>query len=284
MNRFPPHLIFELTAKCNYRCPFCYCVWHEFPELAKPERDTQFWKNLLDSCAENGVGDLLFTGGEAMLRPDLSELLTYARKILPEAELGLFTNGSRLTEEFLRFCRRKRIRLSTSLQGLKSYGEMTGTKRSYRRTLEWIARAAELKWKMSVSLTATQANRHEFADMFCAVAVSGALNIQMGAMMPEGRGRGHLELTLSRPEWEELKAEIRALPDCGVPYAFCDEMICECRTQPAAIRRRFEQPPPSECPAGKSFAAVGPNGKIRKCLHDPAETELSSRRCRASAG
>ena len=75
MNRFPPHLIFELTAKCNYRCPFCYCVWHEFPELAKPERDTQFWKNLLDSCAENGVGDLLFTGGEAMLRPDLSELL-----------------------------------------------------------------------------------------------------------------------------------------------------------------------------------------------------------------
>ena len=144
MKHLPSHLIFELTAKCHYRCPFCYCVWHEFPDRAKPERNTQFWKSLLDVCAEKQVDDILFTGGEAMLRPDLSELLIYARKILPEAELGLFTNGSRLTEEFLRFCKRKKIRLSTSLQGLKSYGEMTGTKRSYRRTLEWIARAAEV--------------------------------------------------------------------------------------------------------------------------------------------
>ena len=277
MNRLPSHLIFELTAKCNYRCPFCYCVWHEFPDHAKPERDTPFWKNLLNLCVENGVDDILFTGGEAMLRPDLSELLTYARKVLPEAELSLFTNGSRLTEDFLHFCKRKKVRLSTSLQGLRSYGEMTGTKRRYRRTLEWIARASELNWKMSVSLTATQANRREFVDMFCAVALSGALNIQMGAMMPEGRGREHLELTLSRPEWKKLKAEIRALPDAGVPYAFCDEMICECRTQPAAIRRKFKQPALSKCPAGKSFAVVGPNGKFRKCLHDPAETDFTSR-------
>ena len=29
----------ELTAKCNFRCPYCYCVWHERPELAKPELD-----------------------------------------------------------------------------------------------------------------------------------------------------------------------------------------------------------------------------------------------------
>ena len=274
MKSLPSHLIFELTAKCNYRCPFCYCVWHEFPDRAKPERDTQFWKSMLDDCAEQSVNNILFTGGEAMLRPDLSELLTYARKILPAAELSLFTNGSRLTEDFLRFCKRKKIRLSTSLQGLRSYGEMTGTKRRYCRTLEWIARAAELKWKMSVSLTATQANRKEFADMFCAVALSGALNIQMGAMMPEGRGRDHLDLTLSRPEWEELKTEIRALPDSGVPYAFCDEMICECRKQPEEIFRKFRSPVHSECPAGKDFGVIGPNGKFRKCLHDPSESEL----------
>ena len=177
MKRLPRHLIFELTSKCNYRCPFCYCVWHEFPKLAKPERDTQFWKSMLEVCVEKQVNDILFTGGEAMLRPDLSELLAYARKILPDVELSLFTNGSRLTEDFLCFSKRKKIRLSISLQGLRSYGEMTGTKRLYRRTLEWIARAAELKWKMSVSLTATQANRKEFADMFCAVAVSGALTL-----------------------------------------------------------------------------------------------------------
>ena len=79
-DQLPKHLIFELTAKCNYRCPFCYCVWHEFPELAEPERDTAFWLSVLDRCAEHGIDDIQFTGGEALLRPDLRKILTYARK------------------------------------------------------------------------------------------------------------------------------------------------------------------------------------------------------------
>ena len=37
----------ELTAKCNFRCPYCYCVWHEYPALAKPELDLDQWKAVL---------------------------------------------------------------------------------------------------------------------------------------------------------------------------------------------------------------------------------------------
>lgn len=35
----------ELTAKCNFRCPYCYCVWHEYPALAKPLLDMWEEKN-----------------------------------------------------------------------------------------------------------------------------------------------------------------------------------------------------------------------------------------------
>ena len=276
-DRLPKHLIFELTAKCNYRCPFCYCVWHEFPELAEPERDTAFWLSLLDRCAEYGINDILFTGGEALLRPDLRELLTYARKRQPNALFGLFTNTSLLTEEFLRFCRRKKICLSTSLQGLSTHGAMTGTRRRCFRTLEWIARASELGWPMSVSLTATRANRSEFLDMYCAAALSGAKSIQLGTMMPEGRGRKNLELALTRNEWEELKSEIRSLPSHGVSYAFCDEQICECRLQPEELLRKFRSPKHFCCKAGIDFGVIGPNGKFRKCLHtvDAIEIDLT---------
>ena len=61
--RYPHHLTQELTAKCNFRCPYCYCVWHEYPELAKPELDLDQWKAVLDKCAADGVDDILFTGG-----------------------------------------------------------------------------------------------------------------------------------------------------------------------------------------------------------------------------
>ena len=40
----------ELTAKCNFRCPYCYCVWHEYPALAKPELDTDGWNGLYRTC------------------------------------------------------------------------------------------------------------------------------------------------------------------------------------------------------------------------------------------
>ena len=263
----PKRLCFELTSKCNYRCPFCYCVWHEFPELAKPERDTVFWLSVLDCCAENEVNDILFTGGEVLLRTDLCKLLSYARKRLPVASLGLFTNTALMSEEFLYFCRRKKIRLSTSLQGLSTHGAMTGTRRRCFRTLEWIARASELHWSMSVGLTATRVNRREFADMYCAAALANAKDIQMGTMMLGGRGRTNPDLALTQTEWEELKSEIRSLPDYGVAYVFCDEQICECRPQPEDFQRNFSFPMKRVCKAGIDFGVIGPNGKIRKCLH-----------------
>ena len=43
-----------------------------------------------------------------------------------------------------------------------------------------------------------------------AAALSGASRIQMGAMMAEGRGREHLDLMLTREEWE-----IFAFSRCG---------------------------------------------------------------------
>ena len=53
--RYPRKMTVELTAKCNFRCPYCYCVWHEFPQLAGPELDTDGWKGVLDRFAADGV-------------------------------------------------------------------------------------------------------------------------------------------------------------------------------------------------------------------------------------
>lgn len=274
MNKYPRHLMLELTAKCNFHCPYCYCVWHEFPTLASPELDTDGWRRVMDECAADGVKEILFTGGEALLRKDLFAILDYAQRTVPKAKLSLFTNASRLTESLIRAFKRRRVELATSLQGLRSYGAMTGTRRKYNRLLAVLSLAAELKWPMSVSMTITKANLGEATDMFVAAALSGASRIQMGAMMAEGRGREHLDLMLTRQEWEGVKASVRGLPDAHVPYSFCEEFICECRDQPQSFREKWSEPNHRPCPAGKAFGVVGPNGRFRACLH---AVEVNSR-------
>ena len=271
MIRYPRHLTLELTAKCNFRCPYCYCVWHEFPALGRPELDVDGWLRILDKCAADGVKDILFTGGEALLRKDLFEIVDTARARLPDATFSLFTNASRLTAPLIDSFKERRVSLATSLQGLRTYGEMTGTRRKFNRLLSVLTTASEHEWPMAVSMTITKANCDEAADMFVAAALSGASRIQMGAMMAEGRGREHLDLMLTREEWERVKASIRELPDAHVPYSFCDEFICACRTQPEDFLRKWSDPHHKPCPAGRDFGVVGPNGKFRACLHTVEE-------------
>ena len=266
----------ELTAKCNFRCPYCYCVWHEYPALAKPELDAAGWKTILDKCAADGVDDILFTGGEALLRRDLFKILSYARRVLPKAKFSLFTNASRLDETLIKKFKRRKIHLATSLQGLLTYSAMTGTRRSYKRLLAVVARASELKWPIAVSMTITKANLVEAADMFVAAALSGASTIQVGPVILGGRAAANQGLMISRDEWEEVKRRIRSLPDAHVPYTFCDEFICSCRADtPKPLLDKWEEKGRKPCPAGKSFGVIGPNGLYRTCLHSlPTRTAL----------
>ncbi len=267
MPPLPKHVSLEVTRHCNYHCPYCYCVWHEFPELARRDLPTKTWLRIIDQLIAEGVDDLLFTGGEVLLRRDWELLLRHTRKIAPDCRISLFTNSSRLTDERLKLFRKLRVNLSTSLQGLKTYAEMTGTRRTCFSVLEKIARAKELKCPMSVSMTITRRNMVEAADMFCAAAIAGASSIQIGAMMLEGQGRTRLDLALTHAEWEKVKQTIRELPDCRVSYAFCDEILCACREQPSDLWNQYGLPDASPCPAGRDFAVIGPSGQLRSCLH-----------------
>lgn len=271
--RLPRRVLLELTPECNFRCPFCYCVWHEFPELAAKVLDTAGWQKTIDEIARSGGREFTFTGGEPLLRKDLFEIIDRARKALPDGRFSVFTNGSRMTEELIREFKRRKVHLATSLQGLRTYGAMTGTRRTFRRQLALIAKAAELKWPFAVSVVATSSNIGELSDIVSAAALSGASNIQVGAVMAEGRCKKHLGLMLTRAQWKAAKAELGRLP--GIRISFADEFICTCRRQPEGILSRFSPGETKACTAGRSFCAIGPDGTYRKCLHTVDRETLS---------
>jgi len=89
----PYRMDLALTYRCNNDCSHCY---NELPRR-RSELKTDEWKRILDLLWEKGVPHIVFTGGEATLRPDLAELIAHAQK---NGQItGLNTNGRRLKDE-----------------------------------------------------------------------------------------------------------------------------------------------------------------------------------------
>lgn len=77
--------------KCNSKCRFCYY----FPYINAENPDTKEIKRLLKYAAERGIKDIDFSGGEPTLRPDLPDLVLYAKR-LGFRKICIITNGIKM--------------------------------------------------------------------------------------------------------------------------------------------------------------------------------------------
>lgn len=92
----------ELIAPYRLDCAVTYRVIAEKTEGIAPvervkrELTSDEWKTILERAWHAGIPQVIFTGGEPTLRPDLPELVEYAEKL--GQVTGLLTNGLRLSE------------------------------------------------------------------------------------------------------------------------------------------------------------------------------------------
>lgn len=89
----PDMIQIMLTSRCNIKCKICE-VWKQ---RFASELTTAELKCLLDQAIDMGVRTVYFTGGEALLRPDILELVDYAAR--PGVITTVNTNGSLITKE-----------------------------------------------------------------------------------------------------------------------------------------------------------------------------------------
>jgi MoaA/NifB/PqqE/SkfB family radical SAM enzyme len=72
----PHHAQWLITRKCNYRCRGCN-VW---TEQDNKELSVAEIKRGLDILKKVGIVEVVFSGGDPLLRPDMGEILEYASK------------------------------------------------------------------------------------------------------------------------------------------------------------------------------------------------------------
>jgi MoaA/NifB/PqqE/SkfB family radical SAM enzyme len=89
--KVPFNVHFDLTYRCHQRCVHCYIPEGWRRGQGPAEGDIGQIKSILDQLAAAGTFFLHFSGGEVFLRPDLMDLVYYARRL--NFAVSLMTSG-----------------------------------------------------------------------------------------------------------------------------------------------------------------------------------------------
>lgn len=78
----PQSAVLELTYRCNHHCLFCSCPW-DAPGSTYPkqkELGLNEWMEVVDRLYAEGVNTFSISGGEALMKAEMPELLEYIHK------------------------------------------------------------------------------------------------------------------------------------------------------------------------------------------------------------
>ncbi len=123
------YLRISITDKCNLRCR--YCMPAEGVKLLSHDeilRNEEFIK-LIKIFGEMGVKKIRFTGGEPLVRKGFTGIIKGARKLFPEIELCLTTNGILLGDyiDELIGLKIKKLNISLDTISAERYEKITGS-------------------------------------------------------------------------------------------------------------------------------------------------------------
>jgi cyclic pyranopterin phosphate synthase len=100
LNRPLGTLRISVTDRCNLRCQYCLPAELFGPDFAfLPKSEILSYEEITRLCSvfvDLGVRRIRITGGEPLLRRDLPVLISQLRRLHPELDLSLTTNGGRL--------------------------------------------------------------------------------------------------------------------------------------------------------------------------------------------
>ncbi|HEC94361.1 MAG TPA: radical SAM protein [Thermoplasmatales archaeon] len=198
----PFQVVWDVTYACNLKCKHCYATagkkWED-------ELTTEQAKYAIDVFDRAGVTILAFSGGEPLVRPDISELTRYA------ADKGMYvaiaTNGTLITKEKAKEMKKAGVQfLQISLDGsnAKTHDSFRGIRGAFDKTVEGIKNSVAEGFFVEVSTTVTKYNYREIPDIIRFSEQLGADWFMAFNFIPTGRGEEITEVDLSPDEREEM--------------------------------------------------------------------------------
>ena len=178
----PPRIDLALTYRCNNNCYFCYTGG---PQKVA-EMDTSSWKQAIDTLWDNGIPQVVFTGGEPTLREDLVQLIDHAKEFVT----GLITNGRKLTilAQDLKRVDLDYIQVSLESSDAQIHDHMVGVPVAWQETTAGIKAAMTAGLEVITNTTLTKDNIEAFADTIIFGSQLGLKTMACNTLLCSGRG------------------------------------------------------------------------------------------------
>jgi radical SAM protein with 4Fe4S-binding SPASM domain len=251
----PPRIDLALTYRCNNNCYYCYTGG---PQKVS-EFDTIGWKRTIDILWDNGIPQVVFTGGEPTLREDLVELIDHAKEFVT----GLITNGRKLpglAQDLIRVDL-DYIQVSLESSDAQIHDHMVGVDGAWQETTAGIKAAMSAGLEVITNTTLTKDNIEAFADTITFGGQFGLKTMACNTLLCSGRG------TCSRQSEgvpvEQLKvALVKARESADKAGIRLEWYSPTCYKQFNPIEFGFG---PKSCSAAQYNMTIEPDGAVIPC-------------------
>lgn len=207
--RYGRRVQIHLTNKCNLRCVHCYMdSGHPDPH----EAGADHWRRLL-SLLQHRYGNLFvsFSGGEPLVARALWPALEHAREV--GADTAIITNGVRLDSTTIARLDLLIDYCAISLDGLSSetHDRIRGTG-AFAKTYRNLMALESASFRKVLNITLMRTNVSEIVERLPGFldALPFKVDVDLGAMISEGRGAETGELALSQAEFRAALDQVSA--------------------------------------------------------------------------
>lgn len=181
-----PVMVWNSTRACNLTCRHCYASAGAEPEA--DELTTEEGFELIDQLAELNVPVLLLSGGEPLMRPDVFDLIGYARE--KGIRVTLSTNGTLIDQEVARKIKDLGVSyVGISLDGLEETNDrFRGQEGAFKSALTGIRNCLEIGQKVGLRFTITRANYQDIPGIFELLERENIPRVCFYHLVASGRG------------------------------------------------------------------------------------------------
>jgi putative heme d1 biosynthesis radical SAM protein NirJ2 len=220
---------------------------------------------MLEQIAKAGFKIMIFSGGEPLMRPDIIELVVYARELGLRPVFG--TNGTLLTVELARKLKEAgAMGMGISLDSLDKgkHNEFRRYPRAWEEAVQGMRNCRQVGLPFQIHTTVMEWNSSELEALTDFAVAEGAVAHHIFFLVPTGRAVSIEEESLKAEAYEEVltrimkkqqSVDIELKPTCAPQFIRIAKQM--------GIETRFSR----GCLAGTAYCIISPKGQVQPCAY-----------------